>query len=49
MQNELFAPEAKANDRLVVELAEVDIDNMTPLAGLQKLQQLVDIAREYTQ
>ena len=49
VQNELFAPEAKANDRLVVELAEVDIDNMTPLAGLQKLQQLVDIAREYTQ
>ncbi len=49
VQNELFAPQAKANDRLVVELAEVDIDNMTPLMGLQKLQQLVDIAREYTQ
>ncbi len=48
IQAELFAPQAKANDRLVLELAEVDIDNMTPLMGLQKLQQLVDIAREYT-
>ncbi len=47
IQSELFAPQAKANDRLVLELAEVDIDNMTPLMGLQKLQQLVDIAREY--
>ncbi len=47
VQSELFAPQAKANDRLVAELAGVDIDNMTPLMGLQKLQQLVDIAREY--
>ena len=54
VQNELFAPEAKANDRLVWSLQELSlqkltIDNMTPLAGLQKLQQLVDIARGYTQ
>ncbi len=48
VQSELFAPQAKANDRLVVELAEVDIDNMTPLVALQKLQGLVDIARGYT-
>ena len=45
VQSELFVPQAQANDRLVLELAEVDIDNMTPLMGLQKLQDLVEIAR----
>ena len=47
IQEDLFAPQAKANDRLVLELSEVDVDNMTPLMALQKLQDMVDIARSH--
>lgn len=46
IQDDLFAPQAAANDALVDEIASLDLDNLTPVQAHQRLQDFVMKARD---